>query len=130
VSYKLTMRLTTHDLGFVTGLNRYSFPQIHESIPRLSDRRLSLLINWLGCLIERRYLSNFSSHEIHHLCRILSPYKSYLKSAATYKNNPLKRAKAFREIRTQTGRGIILSSLIAAAVPLITTLITNLTKKK
>jgi hypothetical protein len=124
------MNTSARDLRILSGLNKHSFSRLSGYIPRLSDRELTVLTNCLGCLIERRYLRHFSNHEIQHLKRILSPFRNYITSAATYKSSPAKRAKAFREIRTQTGRGIILSTLIAAAVPLITSLISNLGKKK
>ena len=52
------------------------------------------------------------------------PYKKYFVTIA----NPNKKNNVLTAVKKQTGRGVILSSLIASAIPLISTILKKIIK--
>jgi len=58
--------------------------------------------------------------------KLMYPFKNEYLHLANFKYHP----NVIQEIKSQKGTGIILSSLIAAAIPLITSLVESIMKKK
>ena len=89
---------------------------------------INFLLKCLAAIIRKDPLM----HE--HICsadrqtakKLMYPFKNEYMHLANFKSHP----KIIREIKSQKGTGIILSSLIAAAIPLITSLVESIVKKK
>jgi len=58
--------------------------------------------------------------------KIMTPFKTEFRALAS----PGRKTKMIQSMKEQRGSGVIISSLIAAAIPLITSLVSKLFKKK
>ena len=109
-------------------IKRLSKCTIHNNfLHQESECVINFLLKCIAAIIRKDPLM----HE--HICsadkqtakKLMYPFKNEYIHLANFKYHP----KIIREIKSQKGTGIILSSLIAAAIPLITSLIESIVKK-
>ena len=102
-----------------------NWDRVHSIIPHLPKKYLLLIIKLLGNIIKRRKGYQVPPKYHFKTRNVLHPFRSdYL-----YLSKPESRLEVVNAIRKQNGRGFFLSSLIAAAIPLISSFLKKILKK-
>ena len=105
-------------------------PRVHELVKQnvnlstLNKQTLKFLLSCISCLINNHPFFTLKNEEKAAVKEIMLPYKKYFVTIA----NPNKKNNVLTAVKKQTGRGVILSSLIASAIPLISTILKKILK--
>lgn len=121
------MKVSKADSDWIKQFNKYSHSKQLSEIPKLKRDKVQLLAKCLSCIV-RQNDENFklTEREKKVLKKTFSPYKLELRKLAAQSGSQ----SLHNQIQRQTGRGIILSTLIGAAIPLIAKLVKKIIGKK
>ena len=95
------------------------------SIHNQDEKFVTFLVKALGGIVNNDVLA-LTPAQKKKLRSIMMPFKDHFLLIS----NPKKRKENVTNIRKQYGSGLVISSLIAAAIPLISSLISKITNKK
>ena len=120
------MKVSKADAAFITKLDKHPYEEQLAMIPTLKPAKLKFLAKCLGCIVNQDPKFKLSSSEKATIKKSYSPHQTDLIKLVRGAGN----RSIQGHIRKQTGRGILLSTLIGAAIPLITKLIQKIAGKK
>jgi len=106
----------------INRLNNCSNRHVHSE----HDNVIKFLIKCVKGIVENDAHFQLSNTEKNKAKKIMSPFKNEFRTIASSR----KRGSIIKSMKQQHGRGVIISSLIAAAIPLISSLVSKLFKKK
>lgn len=119
--------MTKTDSDWIGEFNKYSHAKQLSEIPKLKRDKVHLLAKCLSCIVRQDDVKfKLAEQEKKVLKKTFSPYKTELRKLAAHPGNK----SLHNQIHRQTGRGIILSTLIGAAIPLIAKLVKKIIGKK
>ena len=109
-------------------LEKTSLKRQPAIIQHLSSDTLGFLLESLSCILHNHPRFHLSTPEKHLAKTVLSPYikPGDLKCITSKARRPA----SVKQIQLQRGRGILLTALLSAVVPLISGLVGKLFKKK